>query len=331
MQANDAVRSMTTNFTIDIGNVVANLPAGSGANAADIFGPHEELYGSRAHVYFHTQSGIILHPQNYSTREPLTYRVLRRQYITFQFTIIGRFTRSFDGKPHAVRGGTILISRWESSQSYVPKEKFDGVGLFTTVEQLVEEFGLNIACIPELYHSLFGSEPNPTSILQLAMPATVWAVVQDIVHCPFTDRLYSAFLQSKATELLCYTVSALNKLRREAVLIGVCGGIHEHTRLQVAERIFRTELTRPPSLDDVARRVGMNRNSLTAGFREMFNTTPYDYSRRIRLERSRDMLRTGTLRIERIASVVGYTNHAAFSRAFSKEFGFPPSEAAART
>jgi len=50
------------------------------------------------------------------------------------------------------------------------------------------------------------------------------------------------------------------------------------------------------------------------------------YIRRVRLERAGRKLRMGAVDITEVALAAGYDSHAAFGKAFKKQFGFSPSE-----
>jgi len=50
------------------------------------------------------------------------------------------------------------------------------------------------------------------------------------------------------------------------------------------------------------------------------------YVRRLRMERAGRKLRMGAVDITEVALSAGYDTHAAFSKAFKQQFGFPPSE-----
>lgn len=64
-------------------------------------------------------------------------------------------------------------------------------------------------------------------------------------------------------------------------------------------------------------------------FNERFSRTvgeaPMAYLTRARMDVARTMLRTGSATVREIAAAVGYTSEAAFTRAFAKEHGQPPS------
>jgi AraC family transcriptional regulator, transcriptional activator of the genes for pyochelin and ferripyochelin receptors len=165
--------------------------------------------------------------------------------------------------------------------------------------------------------------------IELPMPSSAWAAVWQILQCGYPEPLRGEYQSAKAVELICYVVAALNKLGPGVSRIGVSGASRERAGIENAAHIYRYQVSDPPSLDEVARRVGLNRNKLVAGFRERFGVTPHDYSRQIRLDRAREMLRGDALSVEQVARACGYTSHAAFSRSFRQRYGLSPSEIAA--
>ncbi|MCB9866110.1 MAG: AraC family transcriptional regulator [Phycisphaerales bacterium] len=61
-------------------------------------------------------------------------------------------------------------------------------------------------------------------------------------------------------------------------------------------------------------------------FRGMVGETVMEHIRRLRLERAAQRLRQGAQPVTRLAFEAGYETHEAFTRAFSRLFGMPPSE-----
>ena len=83
---------------------------------------------------------------------------------------------------------------------------------------------------------------------------------------------------------------------------------------------------RAPTLDELARRVGVNRNKLAVGFKHVFGMTVGAYHREQRLERAYDMLRNPDISIGRVADEAGYRDAGSFTKAFKNRYGVLPSE-----
>ncbi|QDZ16490.1 helix-turn-helix transcriptional regulator [Humibacter ginsenosidimutans] len=80
------------------------------------------------------------------------------------------------------------------------------------------------------------------------------------------------------------------------------------------------------SVERMAELVHLSRSALGERFRRSFGLGPMEVLRQIRMDRARGLLRDGTLRVESIASRVGYGSAAAFVRAFVAQHGLPPQQ-----
>ena len=79
------------------------------------------------------------------------------------------------------------------------------------------------------------------------------------------------------------------------------------------------------NLNVLARTAGMSRTSFAVQFRERMGVPPAEYLARWRMLKARHLLLQTDLPTSDICSLVGYGSDAAFSRAFKREFGEPPS------
>ncbi|UXI03611.1 helix-turn-helix transcriptional regulator [Photobacterium sp. TY1-4] len=89
--------------------------------------------------------------------------------------------------------------------------------------------------------------------------------------------------------------------------------------------ILDKEFITPPTITQLAHRIGTNENSLKQWFRKELNTTIHQYIVQQRMAKAAELLNFSTLNISHIAQEVGYANHGHFSAAFKREFGCPPS------
>jgi AraC-like DNA-binding protein len=78
------------------------------------------------------------------------------------------------------------------------------------------------------------------------------------------------------------------------------------------------------TLDGLAREVAVSRSVLAERFAHLVGCPPLRYLARWRMQRAARMLRGGA-RVAEAADAVGYASEAAFSRAFRRETGIPPS------
>lgn len=80
------------------------------------------------------------------------------------------------------------------------------------------------------------------------------------------------------------------------------------------------------SVESLARQVGVSRSVLADRFRHFLEQPPMQYLAGWRLQLAAQQLKSGRLPVKTIADRCGYESEAAFSRAFKRRFGAPPSE-----
>jgi len=68
----------------------------------------------------------------------------------------------------------------------------------------------------------------------------------------------------------------------------------------------------------------MSRSAFVAHFTAVFERTPMDVLKEIRLRRAARLLRTTDLPVKAVAGQVGYASRSYFSRAFKAHFGADP-------
>lgn len=83
---------------------------------------------------------------------------------------------------------------------------------------------------------------------------------------------------------------------------------------------------RPHSVESLAELAHMSRSVFAEHFRKSFGRTPMDFVHDTRLRRAAQMLHTGELSVDAIASRVGFASRSHFSRAFRDQFGRSPAE-----
>ncbi len=98
-----------------------------------------------------------------------------------------------------------------------------------------------------------------------------------------------------------------------------------------ARELLLKEMHDSPTIEELAKRVGINQQKLKAGFKKIYGQTIYRYLRNARLERARYLILEDKGSIREIAQMVGYSNQSHFARRFKEKFGVLPKELAKAT
>lgn len=97
-----------------------------------------------------------------------------------------------------------------------------------------------------------------------------------------------------------------------------------------AKTFLQQHYSEPISLEQIARALGVSAFHLSHVFSEESDFTLFDYLTRLRMEKARELLTDGRLKISAAARAVGYENSNYFAKAFRRYFGFLPSEVTSR-
>ena len=160
------------------------------------------------------------------------------------------------------------------------------------------------------------------SVIKKNLSLTLQSAGHQVLKCPFEGSVRKLFMEGKALEILAYE---LDEFSSDQIASQVPLNVIEMGRLYEARKIVEDEFADPPSLFDLARRVGLNDFKLKRGFREAFGTTVFEYIRKLRMEKARDLLEHGHLTVTEVALAIGYNHFGHFSAAFKKAFGILPS------
>lgn len=159
--------------------------------------------------------------------------------------------------------------------------------------------------------------PKVTPMMQTA--------AQQILLCPFKGATRRIYLQSKAFELLALLLEEVltDQGQRNAAF-----GSEPNPKdyLEEARNLLCSQLENPPSIVELARRVGVCDRTLRRGFRRAFGTTVIGYLMQQRLIRAEQLLREKRHTVAEVANKVGYAHLGHFAAAFKRQFGITPSE-----
>ena len=205
--------------------------------------------------------------------------------------------------------------------SEVPPGCLNGVSLYFSLETLAEYFSPLPDCLREVLCSRFLS-PGPRLFSHRGnIGWDTYLVLRQILECQYEGDTRRIFLEAKALELLCHKLAEMGQDREQHS----SGLTHRELDLaREAHHILLSRLEQPPSLDQLGVMVGLNRNKLNCGFKQLFGDTVFQVLHKARLSKARIMLGDPDYSLSEIALAVGYSDQANFSNAFRRHFGQTP-------
>ena len=179
--------------------------------------------------------------------------------------------------------------------------------------------------IDEFPTALKNTLENPESaILYHPSPITLAQrqVLQQILEWPYQGLARHLYLESKALELLALH---LNQMLSGSPQHVTSVKEKDIDRIYAARDILTQNVAKPPSLSELAQQVDLTEVKLTRGFRQVFDTSVFNYLHDYRMNKACQLLQTGSLNIQEVARSVGYANGDSFGKAFREKFKVTPS------
>src|ERR1700754_2010916 len=102
--------------------------------------------------------------------------------------------------------------------------------------------------------------------------------------------------------------------------------LYDIPALELAKAIIEKDPVRHIRISILADKAGINEFKLKLGFRELFQTSPYQYRLHLCLEKAKQLLEDTNDTIDQIASKVGFDTYNGFSTAFKKAYSVAPTE-----
>lgn len=100
---------------------------------------------------------------------------------------------------------------------------------------------------------------------------------------------------------------------------------HGDAKVREAEDYLQAHFRENPSVEDIARHLGMSERNLIRRFKAATGRLPGAYLQRVRVAAARQMLEDGRTPVLAVGTAVGYDDPAYFRRVFKRHMGLTPS------
>ena len=157
----------------------------------------------------------------------------------------------------------------------------------------------------------------------LSIPIALSVALNDLEVSQMMGNASPMYLEAKVTE--CLSLFMRETEGKEPVNAKIVG-FSDRDKIYQARDIICSEYLNPPSLHDLALRVGTNECTLKAGFKEAFRTTVFNYLFDYRMNIAIHYLLDTNKSIGEVAGLVGYEHQAHFCTAFKRKFNVTPAE-----
>lgn len=254
--------------------------------------------------------------------------VIGEDLIEFHFRLSGSFRILEQDNAFDIRKGQLLIWRQPEGaetreQLFSDEERESSVTIYCRPSFLERSFGASYSEIKHELAELLAPSCDEIRSLHAALYPRLARLVVDLaaVH----NRAGIKLIQAEALVLQIVAELLENiELQRQAQSIDTRISDRDAECLRKARDLLLRHHTPPPTVEAIAREVGLSRTKLKTGFRALFGRTIAEFGNDLRMNLARDMLGQPDRPIAHIAAELGYEYQTSFTNAFRRHFGILP-------
>ncbi len=201
-----------------------------------------------------------------------------------------------------------------------PDKPLQSISVFTKIKNLHTlppiEYEVFNEYLPELLHPKENFVKGPS----FYMTSHMHNAVQKIMDTPYKGNTRLLFLKSQVNELLSHFFAFLASGKTEN------NNFTDTEKIFQAKDIITNNISKPPTLDELSRMIGLNNNKLKKNFKEIFGKPVFKYLQEERLSKAYELLSQNKMEVQEVAWFVGYESLSSFSNAFQQKYGTRPTE-----
>ena len=272
---------------------------------------------------------VIRHDVTYSKPDQLNRLIEDAHRVDDDHLVIrmmrqGTFHFRFGASGVDLRPGDILTTRYPQRDQFevlcVPGVSYQFVNLYLSQPHLAEiTRSLSVPLSSEFRALEIAEDAEDFFTLNKAKPHFV-NLINSFWDEPLEGELLTLLTRLKVTELLLRLYRSDESEGDKSLSAFSMADLR---KLRDARTILDAEFRKPPTIDKLAVRIGLNRRKLIEGFRSLFGTSVGEHCFEKRMSLARDLL-TQNIPLAEIANTCGYGHESSFSKAFKRRFGQSP-------
>ncbi|MCP4884658.1 MAG: helix-turn-helix transcriptional regulator [Flavobacteriales bacterium] len=174
--------------------------------------------------------------------------------------------------------------------------------------------------LEKFLHQLVHPEDHYVEGPVFNMSPEMFQIVEQFFSNTYQNEIKMLFYKSHMTALLSHYFGQLAKQQNTQL------NTSQLEKINLAQEILLSDLENPPSLTELANRIGTNTNKLKIEFKAQFGVPVFKYLQNERLKKAYNLIKNEQKTIQEAAWAVGYDSLGSFSNAFEKKFGYRPSQ-----
>jgi AraC-like DNA-binding protein len=153
-------------------------------------------------------------------------------------------------------------------------------------------------------------------------------LIHEMVTCQLTQGALASFMVAKTIEMLLMQNQAYTPMAKSQPRIRTRT---DREALIEARDLLLARMDCPPTLAEIAKKVGLNQTKLKSAFKEAFGDTLFGFLAKQRLQKAHQLLLETDKSASEIALELGFSSPQHFSKAFKAQFGITTGDMKKRT
>ena len=298
--------------------------------------PTRDLIGARVAVapeegegyweFTRIRDEIYVVVANFAYKDPRVELVPGDGLVQFDFKISGDLTLAVS-RTEPVRWNRPSLLVWSQpkgvdiSEWTAPRAREQFIIVSMRPEFLAQTFLPSGMEFPEPLKAFASSCAEKINYCQHPLSSQTLEVAGRLINNQQAGPLALVYTEALALELVCHAVAGLSAL---TVAPTERYSDRELKCLHAARAILMRQFAPAPTIDGLARSVGMSKSILTKGFKAVFGETIFDFSLRCRMRQALSLIQDQGWSVERAGEAVGYAHPTSFATAFRRHFGMRP-------
>jgi AraC family transcriptional activator of pyochelin receptor len=240
-----------------------------------------------------------------------------RMVLTLALKGCSHFTDS-SGEQVVFQEGNAVITTFnacEGQRHYQAEQSVSQLRYAMSKSWLDRQFG------EQAFAAYFKQPATMQLIHQQPISVAAWTLAHSLRHGGVAQRAQALQRQGHAFAIVA---SELSPLLMATTPQALRFDGKDRDKAEQARAILMTEYKQPPSVDALAKRVGVNQCKLKQLFHYFFDSTPYKILVSIRMKKAYHLLKTQGYTVNQTADSVGYQHASNFSLAFRQYYGYSP-------
>lgn len=260
----------------------------------------------------------------------INYKTEHSPYIRFMFCLDGDATYRIEHREisfelnhplsatisqNQIRSQTLILSQGQRNTLVI---------IDVHRKQFLEQYLPETHSGKDYFHDLLADDSDPKRFFRIDYYNLAIAdSINQLLANEYEGVVEKVFIHAKVSEVLALKIHQLQEEKKQGTWYTLLKS--QEVELVVrARNIHAAELQNPPTISQLAKRLGTNENKLKRNFKQVYNKTLNESLTEERLNYAKLLLAAQELNIQQISLEVGYKNPSHFTRLFKQRFGMLP-------